>query len=49
MKALRVNKKLWTTLSIETLDESPSMCEPVVVSPHGACGCCTLLCIPKVL
>jgi hypothetical protein len=46
MKALRVNKKLWMDVSIEELNESPSICQPVV-TPYGVCGCgccCLYLC-----
>ena len=49
MKALRVNKKLWMDVSIEELNESPSICDPVVV-PYGVCGCgCCCFCLCCIL
>ncbi|MBU7014886.1 MAG: hypothetical protein HXS52_12075 [Theionarchaea archaeon] len=38
MKALRVNKKLWTNVLIVDMNESPSLCE-IIVTPYGVCGC----------
>jgi hypothetical protein len=45
MKALRVNKKLWTDILIEDISESPSICNPII-TPYGVCGgcCCPFLC-----
>ena len=53
MKALRVNKKLWTEIAVEDFTEL-SACDinPIVV-PYGVCGCggccsgccCLFLCV----
>ena len=50
MKALRVNKKLWTGAAIEEFNEAPACVKPIVV-PYGVCGgcgcgcCCPFLCV----
>ena len=40
MKAVKVNKKLWTDASVEDLEAVTPLCYNPLLEGCGGCGCC---------
>ena len=49
MKAVKVNKKLWTDASVEDLEAATPLCNNPLLEGCGGCGCggccCLYLCV----